>query len=919
MKNVDLDVTNVDRTTPVILILRDSRSASMEYKRATFSITKDSVEEVMEAARSQVSRWAANAGVDVLSVHIYDISESAPELSILLGTAEGDFLADEGITSAEKTAAERSFTKWQDINVPRESRRARPSRPVAMRSPAGPETDLGLFDQEPEPAEEPGLDGEEPLAEPLVDEEQNEPHRPELTGFTAREDGPALGHRVAPPRMEVSEVEEPTPSGRAFFETSIMDEGKNDGRATDGWQGLLNRVFRSRLAPSADEMKRRAWIESIAQGWDGTRYAAVLNTKGGAGKALSSSEPVLTATGYRPIGSLVVGDEVYGRDGLLHQVRGVFPQGVRELFDVTFSDGTVVRADGEHLWEVQTPNERHRAGQFCLFPGCERPVVAREMCRAHYGQDRRGVELGPVREGNYRRAELTGNGNRVVTTAQMVEAGLGTDRGERGVRHRFFVPVACPVEFPPVAVPLDPYLLGALLGDGYLGSGTPQFSSADAETVELVGDLLPDGVTVTHKGGCDYRLSGRSGGANPLTVILKYLGVWGNRSEDHFVPEAYKLNSARVRTAVLQGLMDADGCAERGEAASFASVSTRLVEDVKFLAESLGCVVSMLAPRRGYYIKDGQRHEGQMAYGCRIVAPQELELFQVKRKRDLVRVGQRPPQRAVVSIEPAGSGEAVCISVDSADHLFLTRSCVPTHNTPTAITMAATAAEHSTMSVAVLDNNEGAGNAYKRIDAVNPHRRTARHLADFAERSPMMSRAELEHHMLVPRHDRYQMLAAHQPNLTSPGLSRDEAGRVHDAVSRFYQLGVEDSGNSWETAVWRVMLERAGQLVVPLVTAPDRFDQAAQDLEMIRGFGPDYAQLAERAIIVVSQWQPGHQKLAQDYARRWEGKVGPVVVVPYDPHLASHDLRLDRLHRRTRDAFLELTARVAEGLRGELG
>ena len=71
----------------------------------------------------------------------------------------------------------------------------------------------------------------------------------------------------------------------------------------------------------------------------------------GVGKALAHGEPVLTPTGYVPIESLSVGDLVIGIDGGAYPVTGVFPQGMRDIYRVTFSDGTHVDCDIDHLWE----------------------------------------------------------------------------------------------------------------------------------------------------------------------------------------------------------------------------------------------------------------------------------------------------------------------------------------------------------------------------------------------------------------------------------------------------------------------------------------------------------------------------------------------------------------------------------------
>src|SRR5207249_2259281 len=130
--------------------------------------------------------------------------------------------------------------------------------------------------------------------------------------------------------------------------------------------------------------------------------------------------------------------------------------------------------------------------------------------------------------------------------------------------HRFELPLLSrPVEFPARDVPLDPYALGLLLGDGCLtGSTTPAFATADRELAAALGAALP-AVVVRHKGGVDYTLNRRGRprgpGANPVTAVLRDLGLCGTTSATKFVPECYLYNTPTVRLAVLQGLLDTDG------------------------------------------------------------------------------------------------------------------------------------------------------------------------------------------------------------------------------------------------------------------------------------------------------------------------------------------------------------------------
>src|SRR5206468_10753248 len=61
------------------------------------------------------------------------------------------------------------------------------------------------------------------------------------------------------------------------------------------------------------------------------------------GRAQPLTSPVLTPSGFRPIGSLLPGDEVIGSDGRATRVLGTYPQGRKEVYRVTMTDRTSTR------------------------------------------------------------------------------------------------------------------------------------------------------------------------------------------------------------------------------------------------------------------------------------------------------------------------------------------------------------------------------------------------------------------------------------------------------------------------------------------------------------------------------------------------------------------------------------------------
>jgi phosphate starvation-inducible protein PhoH and related proteins len=362
------------------------------------------------------------------------------------------------------------------------------------------------------------------------------------------------------------------------------------------------------------------------------------------GRAQPLDRKVLTPTGWSTIGSLRVGDLVVGSDGSPTPVLGVYPQGRREVFRVSAQDGASTVCCGEHLWFVTTPDDRKH-----------------------------------------------GKAGRVLQTREMI------GRLRRHHQHRYELPVlSAPVAFEPRHVPLDPYALGLLLGDGCLtGKTTPAFSTEDPELVGALEDAL-DGIELVHKRGPDYVLRHIHGGrggvivSNPVTVALRELELAGTRSSTKFVPRDYLLNSADVRLAVLQGLFDSDGgpVVQRGRTCrvQYTTCSERLRDDVLFLVRSLGGIAywrrRAADGRKPGLAKGRPVHHRNDSFILDVRLPVDVEPFRLARKRDRYHEhGAGRPMRFVEAIEPAGEAETVCIQVAAADSLYVTDDFLVTHNT----------------------------------------------------------------------------------------------------------------------------------------------------------------------------------------------------------------------------------------------
>jgi hypothetical protein len=311
-------------------------------------------------------------------------------------------------------------------------------------------------------------------------------------------------------------------------------------------------------------------------------------------------------------------------------VIGVYPQGEKDIYRVTFSDGRSVACCADHLWRLQSTNHRKRR------------------------QD--GVVL-PLRDFMHDLRSPQNN-------------------------NRWYSPMVQPVDYPASNLPLDPYMLGLLLGDGSLGVRSVVFTTIDRELVQAVADAACTyGVAAWSDGRIGYRLtSGRRGQRNPLLNALRMLGLAGHRAEAKFIPEAYLFASVPDRIALLQGLFDTDGSVDGRSRIEFSTSSEQLAHDVCELVESLGGTARVTS-RIPHFTHKGERRSGQRRYRIQIALPSHITPFRLTRKA--ARYTHRPkypPSRAVVHVEYVGRAPAQCIRVDAPDHLYVTDHYIVTHN-----------------------------------------------------------------------------------------------------------------------------------------------------------------------------------------------------------------------------------------------
>ena len=329
---------------------------------------------------------------------------------------------------------------------------------------------------------------------------------------------------------------------------------------------------------------------------------------------LAVSAPVATPYGWVPIGELQIGDLVFSEHGQVTEVVDISDYEESPTWEVVFTDGASVRCDDQHIWKVRRLGTDQKG-------------------------DWRTMTLNEIR--TQKTIGIKGNGHPGVLTQRITatcESGEKPWLDSRGYP-RYQIPVTQPVEYPTTELLLDPYLLGALLGDGSLSSNNLSLCSADPAIIERCSLGLPEDYRFKKVAKYGYNISHVKGilaGGKPSVVreILKTLGVYGKTSIDKFIPKSYLTASISDREALLQGLLDTDGTVAITGGVSFCTTSTSLVKDITELVQSLGGIVTQRTPQLNTYLNTRQERVRTTtpSFTLGIKLPDGIKPFYLNRK-----------------------------------------------------------------------------------------------------------------------------------------------------------------------------------------------------------------------------------------------------------------------------------------------
>lgn len=345
----------------------------------------------------------------------------------------------------------------------------------------------------------------------------------------------------------------------------------------------------------------------------------------GVGKAQPLFSKILTPDGWTTMDDLHIGMKIVAPDGTLTSITQIFDQGELPVHRVTFYDGRQAECCDSHLWRVRNSNWADK----------ERTISLNEM-------------------------------RRLLTETKA----------------HLYVPLTKPFDYEQRQLPLDPYLVGAFVGDGNFSGRLLRISSADQEILDQVTAVLPQGAELKHYDSSrqyDWNIVGN----HFVMPIFRQIGLLdGMTSEFKAIPRQYFYGSAEQRYRLLQGLLDTDGEVGSHGAISFSTSSFSLATDMMEIVRGLGGICK-LSNKWPHYTYKNERRPGKESFRLSIRHPNPSKLFSLSRKKDRLPKNYQYADlwSRVARIDPIGTYECRCILVDHPDHLYVTDDYVVTHNT----------------------------------------------------------------------------------------------------------------------------------------------------------------------------------------------------------------------------------------------
>lgn len=356
-----------------------------------------------------------------------------------------------------------------------------------------------------------------------------------------------------------------------------------------------------------------------------------LNLMTGFGKCEPVSRRIPTPSGYKLMGDIRPGDFVFGSDGYPIKVLKTFPQGEKEIYKVTFSDGRIAECGLEHLWNVFDITEQ----------------TLKTMTLEDIMKDYKIMRVNGIMYPKYYIPTLSG---------------------------------AIEYEYQDISV--DPYTLGMWLAIGDPSSKDFMVEFGDIHAIKracMKNNYSYKLINWQYK----FLLDDKKTFVDTKDYFSDIKGFL-RRCKQHgmFIPDIYIYNSPNVRYDLMSGILDSGAYVVNDDgncSIVYQSHHKVLLEQMQKISWSLGYYAKIIVPD-----PNSEIYSGEISITCS-KSVTLLKLVTNPTCRDVISScihnKQKDLNLYITDIDIDRIEEAKCLMVDSPNHLYITEDYIVTHNT----------------------------------------------------------------------------------------------------------------------------------------------------------------------------------------------------------------------------------------------
>ncbi|MEL5956859.1 SCO5717 family growth-regulating ATPase [Streptomyces sp. CLV115] len=227
--------------------------------------------------------------------------------------------------------------------------------------------------------------------------------------------------------------------------------------------------------------------------------------------------------------------------------------------------------------------------------------------------------------------------------------------------------------------------------------------------------------------------------------------------------------------------------------------------------------------------------------------------------------------------------------------------------TTTTTALGSTLATERQDKILAIDANPDAGTLGRRV-----RRETGATIRDLVQAIPYLNSYMDIRRFTSQAPSGLEIIANDVDPAVSTTFNDEDYRRAIDVLGKQYPIILTDSGTGLLYSAMRGVLDLADQLIIISTPSVDGASSASTTLDWLSAHG--YADLVQRSITVISGVrETGKMIKVDDIVQHFETRCRGVVVVPFDEHLsAGAEVDLDMMRPKTREAYFNLSAMVAE-------